>query len=239
MSNSDVTLTSVNGIYIAICSSSLATQVQAYIDAVEGRFPLLKSCFGMEPQIDRYTVRFGSRGTCYGPGGNIWLSNDEANLNRTPPDCFDGGLVFETIHGFLEPLRHPPNGYDESRIGENRLGESFSTIIEIDFLNKVSAIQAAKRHREGAGMKPYHHPLLFALVEIYDSHQIEVFQKLLSFIDKEGKSGTLLFSVEEYGQEYRDPYDQIYMGRLAEVFQASAGIDVVNILQKYVEKENV
>jgi len=155
-------------------------------------------------------------------------------LGRSAPDCFDGGLIFETIHGFLEPLRHPPNGYDESRIGENRLGESFSTIIEIDFLNRVGAVRAAKRHREGAGMHEYHHPLLFALVEIYDSHQIEAFRKLFSFVDKEGKSGTLLFSVEKYGQENRDPYDQIYMGRLAEVFQASAGIDVVNILHKYV-----
>lgn len=224
-----VTLRSKSGFYTAICTPDLADRVQAYIDAVDEQFPLLVSCFGMNPQINRYSVRFIPNGGYYGGSGEIALSNSEPNLKRSVPDCFDGGLVFETIHGFLEPLRHPPYGVAR-RIGENRLGESFSTIIEIDFLYKVGARHAASRHRQGAGMGEYHHPLLFALVEIYDIYQIEVFQKFFSFVDSAGKSGIVLFDVSQYGQEDGTPYTKTYMSRLAEVFHKSAGIDMSAVL---------
>ena len=229
----NMTLRSKSRVYTAICSPDMAERVQGYIDTVDEQFPLLVSCFGMEPQITRYTVKFIPSGGYYSGSGEIALSNDEPSLDRSVPDCFDGGLVFETIHGFLEPLRHPPHGIAKPRIGENRLGESFSTIVEIDFLHKVGADDAASRHRKGAGMGSYHHPLLFALLEIHDAYQIEVFQKFFAFVDSAGKSGTLLFDVTRYGREERVPYTKTYMGRLAEVLSESAGLDVSNILHKY------
>jgi hypothetical protein len=233
MLDSTVTLRSKSDVYTAICTPDLAERVQFYIDAIDEQFPLLISCFGMNPQINRYRVRFIRTDGYYAGSGEIALSNNESNLDRSTPDCFDGGLVFETIHGFFEPLRHPPYGVARPRIGENRLGESFSTIVEIDFLCKVGAVDAASRHRKGAGMKEHHHPLLFALVEIYDVHQIEVFQKFFSFVDSAGKSERLLFDVRQFGREEREPYTKAYMGRLAKVFNESAEIDVSNILYNY------
>lgn len=183
MSNQCIELKSKTGIYTATCIPNLKEKVELYINSVDEAFPLLESSFGMRPQINRFSVKFIPSGGYYEGGGRIALSNDEPNLIRDKPDCYDGGLVFETIHGFLEPLRHPPHGIDQPTIGKNRLDESFSTIIEIDFLNKIGANDAAFRHRKGRGMGEPHHPLLFALVEIYDSYKICAFHKFFSHIN--------------------------------------------------------
>lgn len=225
-------LHSASGIYTATCKPALATTVQRYIDAVDCQFPLLKGCFGLEPQIQRYQVEIGNRGTCYGGSGNIALLENDPVLDHGPPECYDGALVFETIHGFLEPLRHPPRGVACAPIGENRLGESFSTIIEICFLERIGAHNAASGHKDGAGMRNYHHPLLFALVEIYEGHGIQVFQRLFSAVDSAGKSSQLLLDVQEFGREDEDPYTRKYRQKLAELFHEFGYIEVSDVLEE-------
>jgi len=121
-------LRSSSGIYRARCAAALTSRVERYIDAVDSQFEVLKRCFGMEPQIQRYQVEFAGEMTCYKGSGEIAISANDQNLDCNQPECFEGGLVFETIHCFLEPLRHPPHGIKYPRIGGNRLGESFSTI---------------------------------------------------------------------------------------------------------------
>jgi len=232
MSNHYIKLQSKTGIYTATCIPNLKEKVEAYINAVDEAFPLLKSSFGLQPQINEFSVKFIPDGGYYAGGGRIFLSNDEPNLNRESPACYDGGLVFETIHGFLEPLRHPPHGIDKPTVGKNRLDESFSTIIEIDFLNNVGASDAACRHRIGEGMGKPHHPLLLALVEIYDLHKINAFHKFFSYVDKESKSRLPLNAIK-YGQDEKTPYIRSYMSKLGEIFKESAGIDVTDILIKY------
>jgi len=233
MSNHYVKLKSKTGLYTATCIPNLKEKVKAYINSVDEAFPLLKLSFGLQPQINEFSVEFICDGGYYAGGGRIVLSNDEPNLSRESPACYDGGLVFETIHGFLEPLRHPPHGIDKPTIGKNRLDESFSTIIEIDFLNNVGAIDAALRHRRGEGMGKPHHPLLFALVEIYSLHKINAFHKFFSYVDKSGKSRVLLLDAIKYGQDEKTPYTRSYMSRLGEIFKESAGINVTDILIKY------
>ena len=233
MSNDYVEIKSKTGIYIAICHPDLEGKVATYINAVDDVFPLLKSSFGIQTEITKFTVEFIAGGGSYTGSGRITLSNKEPNLTRGRPACYDGGLVFETIHGFLEPLRHPPHGIGQPTIGKNRLDESFSTIIEIDFLNKVGATDAAYRYRKGHGMGQPHHPLLFALVEIYDLNKIYTFHEFFSHIDFAGKSHVLLLDTIKYGQDEKTPYTQSYMNRLGEIFNKSSGLDVTDILLKY------
>ena len=233
MANHYIELRSKTAIYTATCLPDLAEKVATYINAVDDVFPVLTSSFGVPPEITKFTVEFVAGGGYYGGSGRIALSTNEPNLTRERPACYDGGLVFETIHGFLEPLRHPPHGIDRPRIGKNRLDESFSTIVEIDFLNKVGASDAACRHRRGRGMGRCHHALLFALVEIYDFHKMAVFHKFFSYVDKAGKSRRLLLDATKYGQDEKTPYTRSYMSRLGEIFEESAGVGVTNILLKY------
>lgn len=233
MVNRAVTLTSKSGIYTAKCNPDLEDNVKTYIDAVDEVFPLLIASFGMEPQINKFCVEFVLSGGYYAGSGRIALSTNESNLNRERPACYDGGLVFETIHGFLEALRHPPHGIANRTIGKNRLDESFSTIIEIDFLYKVGARDAAARHKRGEGMGRAHHPLLFALVEIYEIHRIEAFHKFFKYVDDAGKSCVLSADANTYGQDEKDPYTQSYMKRLGDIFKESAGIAVTDILIEY------
>lgn len=233
MTNQYIELKSMTGIYTATCPPDLVEKVATYINAVDDAFPLLKSSFGMQTEITKFTVEFIPGGGSYAGSGRITLSDDDPNLTRERPACYDGGLVFETIHGFLEPLRHPPHGIDQPTIGKNRLDESFSTIIEIDFLNKVGASGAASCHRKGEGMKKLHYPLLLALVEIYDLYKIEAFHEFFSCVDKVGKSHRLLLDTIEYGQDEETSYGLRYMNRLGEIFEESAGVAVTDILLKY------
>jgi len=233
MANHSIKVTSNSEIYTATCAPNLGQKVKTYIDAVDEVFPLLKSSFGMEPQINKFYVEFIPDGGYYAGSGQIALSNNESNLNRERPACYDGGLVFETIHGFLEPLRHPPYGIAKPKIGKNRLDESFSTIIEINFLIKVGANDAAVRHRRGEGMGRSHHPLLLALVEIYDIHGIELFHKFFKHVDDSGKSGFLSVDSKKYGEDEKVSYTQSYMKRLGQIFKESANINVTDILIKY------
>lgn len=224
---------SARNIYNAECPDNIAGLVKNYIDAVDAHFDKLILSFGLEPEIKKYHIKFIDHGGWYNGSGNIALSNNDPNLNRPVPLCLDGGLVFETIHGFLEPLRHPPHGVTH-RLGENRLGESFSTIIEIDFLNNVKALKAANNHKKGKGMAKYHHPLLFALVEVFDKHGIEIFHLLFKHINMFGKQKIIYFDVNQYGYENHSPYDPNYMYRLGQAFIECSGIDVFEILKKYV-----
>ena len=224
-------LTSSSGIYTATCCAALVHDVQKYINAVDAKFPVLTECFGLEPQIRKYAIEFGREGTSYGGRGKIALRDDDHNLCRDPPDCYDGGLVFETIHGFLEPLRHPPCGIARTPIGENRLGESFSTIIEICFLERIGARNIADRYKKGHGMGAYHHPLLFPLVEIYAKFGMDPFQQFFRGLDASGKSSKLMLNVNEYGKEDDAPYGHDYMRRLAELFAEYAKIDVTRTLE--------
>jgi hypothetical protein len=175
MANQYIEMRSKSAIYTAACDPNSAEEVTTYINAVDDVFRVLALSFGMQPDIIKFRVEFIAGGGCYAGAGRITLSSDEPNLTRERPACYDGGLVFETIHGFLEPLRYPPHGVGKPIIGKNRLDESFSTIVEIDFLNNVGASNAAWRHRRGCGMGADHCPLLLALVEIYDLHKMDTF----------------------------------------------------------------
>jgi hypothetical protein len=224
---------SSSGIYTATCDVALVENVQKYINAIDVQFPILVECFGLKPLIKQYRVKIGPKGTWYGGMGKIALLFDDHNLFRDPPECYDGGLVFETIHGFLEPLRHPPYGFAKKRNGENRLGESFSTIIEICFLERIGATNIADRYKKGHGMGPYHYPLLFALVEIYAKYGMEPFQHFFRGLERSGKSSKLMLDVNKYGSEDRTPYGYGYMRRLAELFDKYANINVKHILEAH------
>jgi hypothetical protein len=232
MANDYIELRSKTGIYTATCAPNLAETVATYINAVDDVFPVLTSSFGVQPEMTKFTVEFVASGGYYAGGGRIALSADEPNLSRDRPACYDGGLVFETIHGFLEPLRFPPHGL-RANIGKNRLDESFSTIIEIDFLSRVGANNAASCHKRGEGMGQLHYPLLSGLVEIYDLHGLGAFHRFFSYVDKVGKSRRLLLDAIAYGQDEKTPYTRGYMSRLGEIFEESAGVGVTDILLKY------
>ena len=92
MVNRYVIVTSKSKIYTAKCDPDLEEKVKTYIDAVEEVFPSLIASFGMEPQINRFCVEFFPSGGAYYGSGRITLSNNEPNLNRERPACYDGGL---------------------------------------------------------------------------------------------------------------------------------------------------
>jgi len=232
MTNHSIQITSNSKIYTATCAPNLQQKVKIYIDAVDEVFSLIKSSFGIEPQITRFHVEFIPDGGYYAGSGRIALSDNEPNLDRGRPACYDGGLIFETIHGFLEPLRHPPYGIEKRSIGKNRLDESFSTIIEIDFLIRVGANDAAGRHKRGEGMGRPHHPLLLALVDIYDIHGIKPFHNFFRHVDDLGKSGFLALDSKEHGEDEKASYAESYMKRLGEILNESANINVTEILTK-------
>ena len=78
-----------------------------------------------------------------------------------------------------------------------------------------------------------HHPLLLALVEIYDIHGIKPFHNFFRHVDDLGKSGFLALDSREHGENEKASYAESYMKSLGEIFNKSANITITDILIKY------
>ena len=176
--------------YKAKCDSNLKDVAYRYILDIEKVWDIMVKIFGKEPVINKYIVDFTmDNKVCYLGNGNIEIYKSE--LEKLPPYPKDlaQGLTFETFHGFLEHVKHRPDGINgHPYYGENKLGESFSTILKIELLDRLGLSKDADAYKKGRGMGvASHHQLLFLLVEIHNKYGIILFQKLFRLLENHKK----------------------------------------------------
>ncbi len=175
----------------------LKEEAERYIGDIEKVWGVMIDIFGKEPIINRYDVDFDYEGRLptplYLPNGVIKFRKSELeNLLPSPKKDLTQGLTFETFHGFLEHVKHRPLGHPDGPDGkfykgENKLGESFSTILKIELLDRIKLPNDADSYRQGEGMGLDHHRLLFLLVEIHKKYSIKLFQKLFRLLEESEK----------------------------------------------------
>lgn len=173
--------------YEAKCIPELKEATYRYISDVEREWETMVDIFGKKPAIERYYIDFTvEKGVCYLGNGIIKIYKTELeNLLPYPKDLTQG-LTFETFHGFLEHVKHRPCGVKGSPYyGENKLGESFSTILKIELLDRLALSEDADAYRKGKGMGGNHHKLLTLLVKIHKEYGISLFQQLFRLLENQ------------------------------------------------------
>lgn len=175
--------------YAAKTFNELKEVTHRYISDVEKVWDTMVSVFGKQPAIDKYFVDFTvDSGVCYLGDGKIKIYSSELEKLPSYPEDLTWGLTFETFHGYLEHVKHRPNGVNgRPYYGENKLGESFSTILKIELLDRIELTDEANKFRAGKGMGESHHQLLFLLVELHKKYGIELFQKFFRLLESHEK----------------------------------------------------
>ena len=107
-------------------------------------YPVLVDVLGFEPKINQYVVEFkdidiagyydGIRTIDGVTGGHIVLDIDLLDNLRDYPNDLEGGLVYETIHGFLQPLKFRET-WDKRTI--LAIDESFDIIFEVEAADRL------------------------------------------------------------------------------------------------------
>jgi len=115
-------------------------------DVNDHSYPVMVETLGFQPTIDFYIVEFKQLQTAGGyyagvetidgyTGGHIVLHIDGLKFLQSFPDDLAYGLTYETIHGFLEPVKHPPY---TSRRTVLDWDESFDIIFEVEVLARLN-----------------------------------------------------------------------------------------------------
>jgi hypothetical protein len=171
--------------YKAICTPELQEKAFRYISDIEKVWDTMFDIFGKQPEISKYNVDFTKdKGVFYAGSGAITIYKSELENLLPYPKDLSQGLTFETFHGFLEHVKHRPRGVNSSPYyGENKLGESFSTILKIELLDIIGLKEDADEYRRGRGMEQSHHQLLFLLVELHKEYGISLFQKFFRLLE--------------------------------------------------------
>lgn len=175
--------------YTAKCDPKQVEEARRYISDIEKVWNIMVDIFGKEPAITKYKVDFTvCDSVCYEGNGVIKIYKSELeNLFPYPKDLTQG-LTFETFHGFLEHVKHRPSGIQGNPYyGENQLGESFSTILKIELLERINLKDEANKFRGGKGMGSSHHQLLSLLVELHKKYGIILFQRLFRLLENNEK----------------------------------------------------
>lgn len=220
------TVMSLKETYKLSCDSSQCDQMKKYIDAVDAAYPNIVRAAGVQPLYRTYHVSFGDR-TGYAGGGKIQLKPGLPQFSLPLPACLDGALVFETIHGLLEVLRHPPT---LKSVGQNRLDESFSAIVEIAFLDSIGLRATADKYREGKGF-PSDINLHRDLVQIYTNHGIAPFHKLFASIHLAADEGRLALDTRQFG-EGETPAPVAYRAQLSSLISLGGHFKAGDILMR-------
>lgn len=153
------TFTSNGGFYLTSCPTPLVKSARVYVDTVESLLPALRDAFSLEPSHRQLGVVFGDKGSCYAPGGTVYLCRD---MDLSDPQNIYGGLFHETTHGFLEKYVHRPGG-------SNEFPEPCAIILQVAALDRVDKDWAG-RYALGYGCRRDMHGLLSELVRIYREH---------------------------------------------------------------------
>jgi hypothetical protein len=127
------------GHYFVICPSEYKQKAQGWVrDANDGAYAVMGDVLGYYPEVDSYIVEFkdspyagyydGVKTIRGVTGGYIILDLGLLDTLEQYPDNLFGGLVYETIHGFLDPhKRH----YVLKR------SEDFDIIFEVELLDRL------------------------------------------------------------------------------------------------------
>ena len=153
--------------YSVITPNELESNARQLVkDVNDHAYDVMIDVLGHEPKINSYIVDINPyapyAGTYHGiktiregeydyTGGYILLKSDIDVLYNSYPENLKGGLLYETIHGFLEPLKRDPETYSlRHRVigGDNGIKEDFDIIFEVeaasrlgltDFVNSLKA----------------------------------------------------------------------------------------------------
>ncbi|MHC4310338.1 MAG: hypothetical protein ACYSSN_10360 [Planctomycetota bacterium] len=144
-----------NYYYFAICETEQYEKVENYINQISGVWDTMVKVFGLKPRFKRYFVIFSNQdhnnkeysGAFYLPSGLIFMKPDDHVICNNP-DYVWGGMIHETLHAFLEPLKWYPGGqldYQHQNFidGENNNQEGFNLILQKEIyknLNKQELI---------------------------------------------------------------------------------------------------
>jgi hypothetical protein len=162
-------------------------------------YPEMVEVLGFSPQIDKYIIEFvsdpskpagyyeGKRIVDNFEGGHIVL---QTNLLQTEackpyPRNLEGGLVYETIHGFLQPLKFRSQWSQNTVLA---IDESFDILFEteLDFrlgLDKFAESLHKTYYRKSSGQKYF-----CALWDIRDKFGWTPFQRFFEMLDESPSS---------------------------------------------------
>lgn len=171
--------------------------VQNWIRDVDDKaYPILIDVLGFEPEINQYIVEFrdfdiagfyaGIRNVDGISGGYIGLHRNLLDNLREYPKNLEGGLVYETIHGFLQPLKFRPNWRNVTILNTD---ESFDIIFEVEFDERIglddfiNQLYNRHYHRSSATSGYIYFSLLWDIREKFGWDPIQRFFKLLKNSD--------------------------------------------------------
>ncbi len=140
-----------NYYYFAICKAEHYEKVKIYIDQISGTWDTMVKVFGLEPRFKRYTVIFSDRDhkneeyssdAFYLPNGIIFIKPDDPVICNNP-DYVWGGVIHETLHAFLEPLKWYPGGQLDCQHrnfidGKNINQEGFNLILQKEIYKELN-----------------------------------------------------------------------------------------------------
>ena len=188
------------GHYYARFPSNYERIVQSWIrDVNDTAYPILIEVLGFKPKINHYIVDFKNIDINlrkYGvvayyagvktiddiSGGYIAVDPVLIDDLKEYPKNLEGGIVYETIHGFLQPLKFRKSWNRNTIL---KTDESFDIIFEVEFDNRIGLIDFKNHlynqfyHTSSANSGQIYFSLLWDIRERYGWKPIQQFFKML------------------------------------------------------------
>jgi hypothetical protein len=177
--------------YFAICEAEHYEKVENYINQISNVWDTMVKVFGLKPRFKRYFVVFSNQdhnnkeysGAFYLPNGLIFMKPDDPVICNNP-DYVWGGVIHETLHAFLEPLKWYPGGqldYQHQNFieGKNNNQEGFNLILQKEIyrnLNKQELITKLEDEQKN-------NTFFKTLSSVVKEKGVEVVQKLFKKMD--------------------------------------------------------
>jgi len=164
-------------------------------DVDDTAYPVMVKVLGFSPQIDKYIVEFisdpskpagyydGIRIVDNIEGGHIVLKTDllQTEACKPYPRNLEGALVYETIHGFLQPLKFRSQWSQPTVLN---IDESFDIIFEAELDFRLGLDEFAESLYPTYSSQPSRYGYFGVLWDIRDKFGWAPFQKFFKMLNE-------------------------------------------------------